>query len=434
MSEFGATTIRKRAKELNVSKRFEGYSGVEVVVDKETSYFAGDKTGRVFKIENQWGTQAQANNILDKIRGIQYQPYEAQGALLDPAAEIGDGITVNGVYSGIYKVLRNYSRLAPSNVSAPQDEEIDHEYPFQAKRDRAIERRFTEVNSELAIKSNEIAAKVSQVGGSSQSFGWSLLQDRFSLYSGNKEVFRADDSGVKISGEVNVTSGQIGSDQGFTVSATAIYNNITSMDDDKSSGVYIGTDGIKLGSYFKVDKTGGATIAGTIYASSGYIGTSKNGFKITASSIYKNISSFGGSGNDGVYIGANGIQLGQKFKVDSQGNLECSNATVRGTLRARDIVYGGDSGTLNGGGITGGSIGTGQLSSYCSGGIGGGYAFTNATTSQSGAATNFWATNIRSTRIYANSYLYANSFQYGSTVLSLQSKTIGGVTINYLGY
>ena len=73
----------------------------------------------------------------------------------------------------------------------------------------------------------------------------------------------------------------------------------------------------------------GLTVKGNVQATTGKIG----GFNISASSIWNNISSFGGSQSSGVYIGTNGIQLGQRFKVDSSGNVSASNMTLSGTLK-----------------------------------------------------------------------------------------------------
>lgn len=255
MSNFDRTGLGKRVSDLNVSPQFDGYSGVEIVIDEETSVFSGDTTGRVLTINNPWGTQEQADNILASIQGFQYQPYEASGALLTPAAELGDAVSVNGVYSGIYRMSRNHSALMDANISAPQDEEIDHEYPYESKENRDINRKFTQVQSEFSLQSNEIAAKVSQTGGDNSSFGWNLLSDHFSLFSGNTEVFRVDSSGATVKGVITATSGKIG---GFTIGSSALYNNISDFSNsgNKSSGVYIGTNGIRLGKNFTVNSSG----------------------------------------------------------------------------------------------------------------------------------------------------------------------------------
>ena len=265
---------------MDVSPQFDGYSGVEIVVDEETSYFSGETSGRVITISNPWGTQEQADNILARLQGFQYQPYTATGALLDPAAELGDGVVLNGLYSGVYKISKNFSSLISSDIAAPQDEEIDHEYPYEAKENREINRRFDSVESEFAIQSNEIAAKVSQTGGNNSSFGWSLVSDHFSLFSGNSEVFRVDSSGAEVSGVIRATSGMIG---GFNIGSKAIYNNISDFSNsgNKSSGVYLGTDGIRLGKNFTVNSSGNVTANNMVLTGTLNVG----GTNITANNL-----------------------------------------------------------------------------------------------------------------------------------------------------
>jgi len=258
LSDYASIALQKRYMTLDVAEPFSAYSGVEIIIDDETSVFAGSTNGRVLTINNPWGTQQMAQNILNKLRGFTYQPYTASGALLDPAAELGDGVSLNGYYSGIFKMSKNYSSLMATEIAAPQDEEIDHEYPFESKANRDIKRKFMTVESEFAIQSNQIAAKVSQTGGDASSFGWNLLSDHFSLFSGNTEVFRVDSSGATVAGTIRATDGTIGN---FNIGRTAIWNNISSFSNPGglSSGVYLGTDGIRLGQNFTVSTTGNVT-------------------------------------------------------------------------------------------------------------------------------------------------------------------------------
>ena len=247
--QFEIQNILKRAQQLDISTQFQPYSGVEIITGTQDAngddivYTAGDASGRVLTIYNEWGTQTQANNILASIRGFAYQPYVASGALLDPSAELGDGVSVNDVYSGIYKLSRTYSSLMSANIEAPQSEEIDHEYPYESKADRAITRKFSSMESELAINSQEISAKVSVTGGASQSVSWSLTASDWSVYANGTRVFRITPTGAEVNGKITATSGKIG---GFDIGASAIsYNGLTW--NGTKTGIYLGTQGIQLG-------------------------------------------------------------------------------------------------------------------------------------------------------------------------------------------
>lgn len=340
-------SLAKRYARMDVSPQFQGYSGVEIVVDKETSYFAGSTAGRVLRIENEWGTKAQANAILARILGFQYQPYKTEQALLDPAAELGDGVSMNGLYSGLYAIHRKYNALMATDIEAPQDEEINHEYPFELQQDRAIARKFLAVESEFTMQSNLIAAKVSQTGGDAESFAWQLLADHFSLFAGSTEVFRVDADGARVKGVITATSGQIG---GFTIGARSIYNNIPDFPNAGgiSSGVYLGTDGIRLGQNFTVTPQGNVTANNMVLTGTLRLGDST----ITANNLRQGAS----RANSG-YTRWNGTSSewetatnpGGSGRVDMfrANQISCNNIGGSGatfsSLVARDTFYLGSS-------------------------------------------------------------------------------------------
>lgn len=281
--QFEIQNVLKRAKNLDVSTQFQPYSCVEIITGAETEDWDGiyrapsdqdefenaKANGRLLTINNEWGTQAQANNILAYIRGFAYQPYVASGALVDPNAELGDGVSVNDVYSGIYKMTRNFSSLMAADIEAPQSEEIDHEYPFEPNAARKTTRKFSSMESELRMNSQEISAKVSVEGGESQSVSWSLKSDAWRVYANGKEIFKVTSTGAEVSGKVTATSGKIG---GFDIGSSAIsYNGLTW--NGTKNGIYLGTSGIQLGSkngsFFQASASGDVkannmTLTGTL--------------------------------------------------------------------------------------------------------------------------------------------------------------------------
>lgn len=201
----GSTSIGKNAESLTVTPQFNGISKVVINVTEQLFYEAGNDTGRTITIDCPWGTQAMANNLLSLLQGNQYQPYEASNALLDPAAELGDGLTVNGVYGGIFKMTIRSGALYAVDVSAPQDEEIDHEYPFASSSERKIERQLANVKSELSVQADQIAAKVDREGGDPSSVSWEMNADQFKILSDGSEVLVIDDNGLTVNGDGNFT-------------------------------------------------------------------------------------------------------------------------------------------------------------------------------------------------------------------------------------
>lgn len=248
-------TLQKRAMSLETSPQFENYSKVVIQIDNDTEVSAGDESGRVLTITNPFGTEQMAQDILAKLQGYQYQPYDASGALLDPAAEIGDAVSVGNVYGGIYTRKTYFSRLMSADISAPEDKEINHEYQYESPTERQFSRQIGDIRATLLVQSNEISAKVSNTS-IGEDFGWELLSDHWSVVSHGSEIFRVDENGGTFSGKVSADSGKIG---GFDIKASAIYNNLQEFGGSQETGVYIGTDGIQLGQAFKVTSYGAVT-------------------------------------------------------------------------------------------------------------------------------------------------------------------------------
>lgn len=379
------------------SPEFDGFSKVVIIVSDEIEYAAGKDSGRTLRLTCPWGTPEMAQNILESVRGFQYQPYTAEGAMIDPAVELGDGVTANNVYSGIYTKKIKFGSLLTATVAAPEDEEINHEYPYKSKPNKEITReakmlraslrieadRITQevedrqndvktLTSLLQIQAGLIEAKVSKTGGDASSFGWILTDSDWTIKANSRDILKATKNGLEVYGKVTATSGKIG------------------------------------------------------------------GFDIQSNYLSYNNQGWGGTNSTGIYIGVSGIQLGKNFKVDNAGNLTAASGTFTGSVNAGNIRYGGSYGTFSGGGISSGSIFGNRLV--------GGTITTAYTSSGINAALNdgTWAANILSgVRDYNASIrigtvsctdLYQNGYGF-----SRQSKTIkdyngNNVTIAYWGW
>lgn len=160
------------------SPEFLPYSRVLLWLDDETAYEAGETSGRTLEASLPWATQEIANQMLAQIKGFVYRPFTTTEALVDPAAEIGDGITVNGLYSVLASADVEHDGMFVWDVSAPNEEEINSEYPYltplqkEVKRNRSlIEKNAEEIRlsvsdlegsvSELSVKLNNITLSVS---------------------------------------------------------------------------------------------------------------------------------------------------------------------------------------------------------------------------------------------------------------------------------
>ena len=319
--------LQRRVSEVNVSPQFQNYSKVIIHVSDETSYEVGNDTGRTLEITNPFGTQEMAENILSSLSGYQYQPYTADGALLDPAAEVGDAVNVRGAYGGIYTREKTFGRLMKSDVSAPQDEEINHEYAYESPERREFKRSIDEVKASLIIANDRIDASVTRTGGSEESFGWSLQSDAHRWYANGQEVMAVTASGLTVKGVVEATSGKIG---GFNITASSLWNNLSSFGGSQSSGVYIGTNGIQLGQRFKVDTSGNVT-ATRLTVDTLYIG----GSAVSAATLNSRANSAYTSTSSGGYC-YNGATYGVNYnKATQSGTGNYPSYFTCGRLNAR---------------------------------------------------------------------------------------------------
>lgn len=346
------TDVKNTPSEIDSTQEAPAYTGVRIFVGtndsgQEVVYEAGGDTGSVLEIKNPFGTQAMANAVLSDISGYKYQPWSATRALLDPAAELGDGVSTSVVYGGMYRRVTNFGKMMATDIEAPYDAEEQHELGILSPTERHFIRLESQtkaslsitnsnitaevtratnaedaLSSRITINATNIEAKVSAEGGN-QSFSWNLLSTGFVLKNGNTSIFEANASGITIAGnavvtgEINATSGYIGNSyNGFQINASSITNGKTSLTDN-NNGVYIGTDGIALG------------------ANSAFLVTSSGA--VTATDLTIN----GGSINIG-----NGA-----FQVDSGGNLSATSGTFEGNVYAQNIEFGGYAGYFAGSGI-----------------------------------------------------------------------------------
>lgn len=157
--------IGPNAAELDYGDKLTRISRVNLSVDSDHIYTSGDDTGRKLEVDCPWGSQEMADSILAKVSSVDYQPYKAGDALLDPATEIGDGVTVGGIYSQISTSNIEFDRMCVSDISAPESDEIDDEYPYESSAQRAIERKLAYTRSLITKTAEEIRLEIENIDG-----------------------------------------------------------------------------------------------------------------------------------------------------------------------------------------------------------------------------------------------------------------------------
>lgn len=118
------------------SGRRPAITSVTLQVDSENVVTAGAYTGLDLYALCPYATQEMALNILLQVQGYQYQAFAADSANIDPAAELGDGVDVGGLYAAIAAITDNGDGYP--GLSAPGEEELEDEYPYRSAAQREL--------------------------------------------------------------------------------------------------------------------------------------------------------------------------------------------------------------------------------------------------------------------------------------------------------
>ena len=447
-----SVNILRNMVSFDKAEQFDGFSKVVIIVSDEVEYSAGTDTGRTLTLNCPWGTQEIANNILQSIKGFQYQPMTAENTLVDPSVEIGDGISANSVYSGVYSLETKFNSNLPITVSAPADEELYEEHTYVPKSEREVTRKFLEFQSQFRIQDGKISAEVSERKSDVSSLNSKLtveanristeIAERKSETSSLRSSIIQESN--RITAEVQTRASETKSLRStMDIQAGQITAKVNKNDGHSSTfGWALETASWRIFSgsntVLKAVKDG-LEVKGVIRATSGEIG----GFKITSKSLTYNNQTWGGTNTNGIYIGPSGIQLGKNFKVDAAGNLTAASGTFTGAVHAGNIQYGDNAGYFSGGGISSGSISGNRLvantisTDYTSSGI-------NASLGRADAAYNI-CTGITTAQKFISNELTATGKVsagtlfvggYGVTTKNVSFKDQAGntVSIHYWGW
>lgn len=156
----GKVFVGKKALSLTEYKKSDPITGVILWVDDNNCYQAGNDTGTVIENDCPYGTQEMANALLQQLSGYEYQGIEANGAVVTPIAELGDGLTINGIYTQLaYQNIR-FSTGEVMDVAAPGKNETLHEYQTEGETSKWFSHQIAQTRSEITKTSEEIMLSV----------------------------------------------------------------------------------------------------------------------------------------------------------------------------------------------------------------------------------------------------------------------------------
>ena len=195
--------------------KYKPISRVTLLVDDENRLTAGDDTGMEVIASCPHATQPMVNALLQTMKGYQYQAYEAGAANIDPAAELGDGVTVGGIYSPLSKLSDDGRGYA--GISSPGEAEMEDEYPAGGYIAQEFNRKIAETRSLITKTSEAIMLKVEGVDGRVTSLSTSIdgIEANIKSIDGSITNIKADINGLRttVSGKIDGSTAQSMIDQ-----------------------------------------------------------------------------------------------------------------------------------------------------------------------------------------------------------------------------
>lgn len=218
-------------------------SRVTLFLDDDNYYTAGDDTGKEITASCPSATQAMADALLAQLKGYQHQSFNADAANIDPAAELGDGVTVGGIYAGLSQIKDD--GCGYSDISAPDEPEVEDEYPYISPIQQEISRKSTEIYSTITKTAEQIQLQVTGLDNKYSSL--SLQVDKIStMVSGLDGKYSALEQTVDgftftdASGTVKISGGSVDA-EGLHVKAANIDGTLT-VDQIKMTGMITWAD------------------------------------------------------------------------------------------------------------------------------------------------------------------------------------------------
>ena len=146
---------------------------------------------------------------------------------------------------------------------------------------------------------------------------------------GDQKVFQVDRDGNLTANAVSITGGELNINDTFRVTPDGI---LYAQGASVSGDIYITSGSITLGRYFEVTPEGNITANAGEIAGFTISKDLVSGFDVGR--IRYRVRSIDDTLHDGVYIGTDGIRLGAYFYVTPDGTLHADNAIISGEIEA----------------------------------------------------------------------------------------------------
>lgn len=141
-------------------------TGISMSDSNGNEFAAGTTEGSVITIaENPYATQSICEDLYSAFAGLIYSPYKATKGIVDVSCELGDGVVIGDkVHSVIYGIELTLDTLATVDVTAPDSEDLEAEYPYTSME----ERRYNSLKTKIDNMTSHIASFITVINKSEQ--------------------------------------------------------------------------------------------------------------------------------------------------------------------------------------------------------------------------------------------------------------------------
>lgn len=240
----GEAFVGREAEGVQTPLALDPVSKIVILLDDNNYLEAGDDTGQTLELSCPFGTQQMADNLLAELGGFVYQPFQAQDALIDPAVELGDGVTVDGIHSMVAEMTTAFDGLMASDIGAPGQRENEGEFGgYIGPMTRAFNRKLAQTRAEITRTAEQIRQEVmSEVDDLSSSI-------TVELQSITEQVNGLDDAYAALHLEVS----------GITSKVSGLDGQFTLLEQTVKAFTYTGPDGKVMISNGNISLTGSIT-------------------------------------------------------------------------------------------------------------------------------------------------------------------------------
>lgn len=232
------------------SPALEGITGVNLETEAGNVAAAGTTTGYVLNASCEFASSVgTAELCLSKVQGYVYKPFSAGKALLDPAAEVGDLVIINGRSYQMMSIDWNINTWPTADIGAAYEQEVDHEYTILAPAAKNYRKTMAATDQKLTLypTTSQMESAISQ---SEQAIELSVSETYVTIADYDETIANLQD---QISGSITQYSG----DPVPTLSNYPASDWTTTAERQQHVGsLYLVTAGDQRGQYYRFEQSG----------------------------------------------------------------------------------------------------------------------------------------------------------------------------------